>query len=147
MLNIDEGIIAVNFARSVVEQHVRNSSIPSKDLNGIFNEKLGAFVTIHTYSNHNLRGCIGIPLPIMSLKEAIVEGAKSVTRDPRFPPTRNQRIPNAVKELNYVSTTLSPARSPRLVGNTDGQRTRKYVLVQRELDKSTLPLRDLACLW
>ena len=78
MLTADEGRKAVMFTRNVVEQSVKNNVAPSSDLEGIFSESQGAFVTLHTYPEHELRGCIGIPLAIMPLKEAIVEAAKSI---------------------------------------------------------------------
>lgn len=103
MLSLDEGIKAVTFARDVVEQYVKNNSTPSTGLKGVFTEKQGAFVTIHTYPDHDLRGCIGIPLPIMPLKEAIVEGAKSATRDPRFPPLDENELNNIIIEVTILT--------------------------------------------
>jgi hypothetical protein len=103
MLSLDEGIKAVTFAREVIEQYVKNNSTPSTDLKGSFTEKQGAFVTIHTYPDHDLRGCIGIPLPIMPLKEAIMEGAKSATRDPRFPPLDESELSNIIIEVTILT--------------------------------------------
>ena len=74
MLDITEGKKAVAFARNVVEHYVKNDTIQSSDLKGIFEKKQGAFVTLHTHPNHSLRGCIGIPLPVMTLKNAIAVG-------------------------------------------------------------------------
>ena len=102
MLSFEEGKKAVSFARDVIENHVKNKSTIS-DLNGIFNENQGAFVTIHTYPDHDLRGCIGIPLPVMALKEAIVEGAKSATRDPRFPPLSENELENIIIEVTILT--------------------------------------------
>lgn len=103
MLSLDEGIKAVTFAREVIEQYVKNNSTPLTDLKGSFTEKQGAFVTIHTYPDHDLRGCIGVPLPIMPLKEAIVEGAKSATRDPRFPPLDESELSNIIIEVTILT--------------------------------------------
>ena len=103
MLSLDEGKKAVVFARSVIEEFVKNNKIPSFDLDGLFFENQGAFVTIHTYPNHDLRGCIGIPLPIMPLKEAISEGAKSATRDPRFPPLDENELDNILIEVTILT--------------------------------------------
>jgi len=103
MLSLDEGIKAVNFAREVVEQYVKNNKTPQSDLNDIFTEKQGAFVTIHTYPEHDLRGCIGIPLPIMSLNEAIIEGAQSATHDPRFSPLADNELDNIIIEVTILS--------------------------------------------
>jgi len=103
MLSLDEGIKAVNFARDVIEQHVKNNSTPSTDLKGVFTEKQGAFVTIHTHPEHDLRGCIGIPLPVMPLKAAIIEGAKSATRDPRFSPLAENELDNIIIEVTILT--------------------------------------------
>ena len=103
MLNLEEGQKAVNFARSVVEKYVKENSTPTSDLVGIFSENQGAFVTIHTYPDHELRGCIGIPLPVMPLKDAIIEGAKSATRDPRFPPLSTNELDNIIIEVTVLT--------------------------------------------
>ena len=103
MLNLDDGKKAVQLARNVVENFVKNDNISSPDLSNIFSEKQGAFVTLHTYPDHDLRGCIGIPLPIMSLKEAIVEGAKSATRDPRFPPLEEKETDAVIIEVTILT--------------------------------------------
>jgi len=56
------------------------------DLDG-FEEKKGVFVTINSYPSKKLRGCIGFPKPIMPLKKAVVEAAKSAAySDSRFDP-------------------------------------------------------------
>jgi uncharacterized protein (TIGR00296 family) len=103
MLSLDEGKKAVNFARDIVENFVKSSSIPKSDLMGVFTNNQGSFVTIHTYPNHDLRGCIGIPLPVMPLKEAIVEGAKSATRDPRFPPLEEGELDSIIIEVTILT--------------------------------------------
>jgi len=103
MLSLDEGRKAVMFTRNVVEQSVKNNVAPSSDLEGIFSENQGAFVTLHTYPEHELRGCIGIPLPVMSLKEAIIEAAKSATRDPRFPLLEEHELDHIVIEVTILT--------------------------------------------
>ena len=103
MLSLDEGRKTVVLARNVVELYVKNHTTPSSDLTGIFTENQGTFVTLHTFPEHDLRGCIGIPLPIMPLKEAILEAAKSVTRDPRFPPLEEDEINNIVIEVTILT--------------------------------------------
>ena len=102
MLTLEQGKEAVEFARSVIEESVINKKVPKKSLKGIFNEKHGAFVTINTYPDHTLRGCIGIPLPVMSLKEAITEGARSATHDPRFPHLAEYELDDIVVELTVL---------------------------------------------
>jgi len=103
MASLEDGIKAVNFARSIIEFYVRENKTLSKELKGIFSENQGAFVTIHTYPSHELRGCIGIPLPVMPLKDAIIEGAKSATRDPRFAPLSEKELDNIIIEVTILT--------------------------------------------
>jgi len=104
MLSLDEGIKAVRLARIAVESYVKNSKAPSlSDLGEAFEEKQGVFVTLHTYPRHDLRGCIGVPLPVMSLKEAIVESSQSASRDPRFPPLEENEIDHVVIEVTVLT--------------------------------------------
>jgi len=103
MLSLDEGRKAVVFARDIIEDYVKNKKTSDSILEGIFNENQGAFVTLHTYPNHDLRGCIGIPLPVMKLYEAILEGAKSATRDPRFPPLDISELESVIVEVTILT--------------------------------------------
>ena len=103
MLSLSDGIKAVDFARKVIELYVKENIIPQLSFGKSFTEKQGAFVTIHTYPEYNLRGCIGIPLPIMPLKQAIIEGAKSATRDPRFPPLSDNELDRIVVEVTILT--------------------------------------------
>ena len=108
MLTKEEGEKAVKFAREVVDRYVKGEKIEDRDLGEKFREKSGAFVTILTYPDRGLRGCIGIPEPIYDLKTSIIESAKSATRDPRFPPLTREELPNIIIEV----TILTP---PRLI--------------------------------
>jgi uncharacterized protein (TIGR00296 family) len=103
MINIKEGKNAVVYARKVIEEFVKNKKTPDCNLSGVFNEKQGAFVTIHTHPNHDLRGCIGIPLPVMALCDAISEGAQSATHDPRFPPLSIEELEDIIVEVTVLS--------------------------------------------
>lgn len=103
MLSLEEGKKAVVFARNVIEKFVRGSNAAIADLEGVFTEKQGVFVTIHTYPEHSLRGCIGIPLPVMPLKQAITQAAQSATCDPRFPPLEKDELDNIIIEVTILT--------------------------------------------
>jgi len=103
MLSLEDGKKAVVFARKVVDIYVKENNIQELSLGETFQDKQGAFVTIHTYPEHNLRGCIGIPLPVMPLKDAIAEGAKSATRDPRFPPLEESELDEIIIEVTILT--------------------------------------------
>ncbi len=114
MLDINQGKKAVIFARNVVEEFVKHNKVPQLDLTNAFLKNQGAFVTIHTYPDHNLRGCIGIPLPIMPLKQAIVEGAKSATHDPRFPRLTEDELDSIIIEVTILTKPeLINVREPK----------------------------------
>ena len=103
MLSLEDGKKAVEFARKVVDIFVKEKNIEELSLGKTFLEKQGAFVTLHTFPEHNLRGCIGIPLPVLPLAEAIAEGAKSATRDPRFPPLEENELDDIIIEVTILS--------------------------------------------
>ena len=75
--------MAVRFARSVIENETGKAS-GSVELPETFSEPKGAFVTLKTFPDGELRGCIGIPLPVLPLSEALEEAARSACHDPRF---------------------------------------------------------------
>ena len=102
MFDLKDGKLAVKYARTVIDEVVKTKVSPTSDLDGVFNDNFGAFVTINTYPEHDLRGCIGIPLPVMSLKKAISEGAESATHDPRFPPLAEYELDDIIIEVTIL---------------------------------------------
>ena len=107
-MSLAEGTAAVRFARTVVEQYVTYHTTPSSTLGKPFQIKQGVFVTLHTYPDHELRGCIGIPLPVMPLEDALVESAQSATRDPRF-------FPLTTEELNAIIVEVTILTPPKII--------------------------------
>jgi hypothetical protein len=107
-----DGEKAVQLARSVIEQYVKSQSMRVSALEGIFLEHHGVFVTLHTFPSYDLRGCIGIPLPVMPLQEAIIEAAKSATRDPRFLPLGEDEIDTVIIEVTILT-------KPQMIEVTD----------------------------
>jgi len=70
-----------------------------------FKEKRGCFVTLT--KKGELRGCIGIIEPIMSLGKAIVSAARSAAfSDPRFLPLQEQEL----KDIKIEISILSPVK-------------------------------------
>jgi uncharacterized protein len=102
-MKIEDGIQAVRLARATIEQHVQKQKQTIAELSNIFTEKQGVFVTLHTYPDHELRGCIGIPLPVMQLKQALIDAAKSATRDPRFPPLGKEELDKVIIEVTILT--------------------------------------------
>jgi uncharacterized protein len=125
MMRLTQGTAAVQFARTVIEQYVKHHTTPASTLGKPFHEKQGVFVTLHTFPDRELRGCIGIPLPVMSLEEAIVESAQSATRDPRFPPLAEQELPFIVIEVTILTT-------PEIIRVQDPQEYPKHITIGRD---------------
>ncbi len=122
MLSKDQGTILVKQARATVESYVRDERLPSRLTDPLFQEHMGVFVTLHTYPSHQLRGCIGIPEPVMTLEKAIKEAAISSTQDPRFPPLKKNELPSVIVEV----TVLTP---PELLHVKDPKDYLKEIIV------------------
>ncbi len=103
MLNLEDGTKAVQFARQIIQTYVQQKKNSIPVLGSSFQEKQGVFVTLHTYPDHELRGCIGIPLPVMSLQSSILEAAQSVTQDPRFPPLQEEELDAILVEITILT--------------------------------------------
>lgn len=103
MLSFKDGRKTVKFAREVIESILTKDDFKSFNLEKFFNEYLGVFVTIHKFPSYELRGCIGIPKPIMSLKNSITEASKSVIRDPRFIPLSENELDKIIIEITILT--------------------------------------------
>jgi len=103
MFNKEDGEYAVKMARKAIESAVKDESIPEMDLPEKFEKKMGAFVTINKYPSEELRGCIGYPEPTYPLKDAIIQGAQSATRDPRFPALREEELESVIVEVSLLT--------------------------------------------
>lgn len=118
VLTDDEGVLAVKIARNAIKFALKGDTYAPAALPPVFNEKRGVFVTLK--KSGDLRGCIGIPYPIMELKEALVEAAiSSALSDPRFPPIQIKELSNVTIEVTVLSVpeplTSSPEQRPSLV--------------------------------
>jgi len=103
MISFQEGIKATKFARDIIESYVTNKQKKTVKFEKIFKQKSGVFVTINSFPSKNLRGCIGIPYPIMSLEKAIIEAGISATRDPRFPPLMKNELKDVIIEITILT--------------------------------------------
>ncbi|MBW9222584.1 TIGR00296 family protein [Methanothermococcus sp. SCGC AD-155-C09] len=104
-LTLEEGTYAVKYARTVIENYLTGKDIVVVNYPKKFNDPRGVFVTLHTYPNHTLRGCIGIPEPVMPLIDALKEAAISAaTNDPRFPPVEYDEMDSIVIEVSILTT-------------------------------------------
>ncbi|EHQ36650.1 TIGR00296 family protein [Methanoplanus limicola] len=103
LLDESEGKIALCIARSVVNEAISGEKNVCPEPTAVFEDKRGVFVTLN--KGGSLRGCIGIPYPVMPLKDALREAAaSSATADPRF-----ERVkPDELSEITIDITVLTP---------------------------------------
>jgi uncharacterized protein (TIGR00296 family) len=137
MLTLAEGKLAVSYARAIVDTYVRQETPDVPDLPPPFDRKAGAFVTLNTFPSHQLRGCIGIPEPVMCLHEAIRQGAQSATHDPRFPPLSTRELDEIVVEV----TILTPPQ--RIMVTTPDELLHSIVIGRDGLIAERGPFRGL----
>lgn len=102
-MNESEGRVAVKMARQAVEAEVSDAETGDFDAPGSFMEKRGVFVTLNTYPDRELRGCIGYPEPIYPLGVALVRAAEAACHDPRFPPLRKSELERIVVEVSILT--------------------------------------------
>lgn len=101
MLTLTQGTKLVKFARQVINKSFNGnvSQFPHE-----FSEKLGVFVTLLTYPEKELRGCIGFPYPELPLGKAVLEAAKSAAFcDPRFHPIHEEELNKIVIEVSVLT--------------------------------------------
>jgi len=103
-LSDNDGEVLVKMARNSVTEYLQNNTrINNKEFNSRFNIDSGIFVTIT--KENSLRGCIGYPLPIKKLSNAVIDSAiAAATEDPRFSPIN----PNELNNLIFEITVLTP---------------------------------------
>lgn len=98
-----EGELAVRIARAAIEAYVRRTPFPLFSVPPSFERQSGAFVTLQTYPDRELRGCIGLPTPVFPLAKAIVKAAEEATEDPRFPKLAEHEIDHILVEASILT--------------------------------------------
>ncbi|MFH1751710.1 MAG: TIGR00296 family protein [archaeon] len=66
--------------------------------------KRGVFVSLHTFPERELRGCIGYPLPVKPLWLAVTDCAlKAAFKDPRFIPLTIEEVSQVVLDVSILT--------------------------------------------
>ena len=127
----NHGIQLVKIARLALEKFVSDGEIINLDASEKFSQKAGAFVTLYEIlrpKEFSLRGCIGYPLPRMSLRDSVTTAAiKAATEDPRFRPLAKDELQNVIIEVSILS-------NPTLVEGLQ----REYIFENIEIGKHGL---------
>jgi hypothetical protein len=122
MLSKEDGEYLVKLARKAVREYVEKGVVikPENPPASVL-EKRGVFVTIETYPEKELRGCIGYIQPIKELANAVVECAvSSATSDPRFPPMRKDEVGRCTVEISVLTVpqiikVKHPTEYPKMI--------------------------------
>ena len=141
LLTPEEGHMALRSARGAIEYVCAKKPKPALKLTPVFHEKRGVFVTIS--ENGELRGCIGLPYPVMPLGEAIEHAAGAAAlEDPRFPPVRKDELAQITVEVTIL-TVPEPLKGdpPERPGNVI---VGKHGLIARGMGTSGLLLPQVA---
>lgn len=104
MFSDDEGKLAVEIARRVIEAAVRNEKAGEIEIPQNFKDDGGVFTTITRYPEGELRGCIGYSEPVMPIVSAIIRSARSAaTRDLRFRPVKSEELDTLVISVSLLT--------------------------------------------
>jgi uncharacterized protein len=95
----------VSLARNSITEYLgKGKKIKPSRNDGILAEKRGVFVTLETYPAHELRGCIGYPVPVRELGLSVVDCALAAAfDDPRFPPLSDGEMERTVVEISVLT--------------------------------------------
>jgi hypothetical protein len=106
MYSLEDGEFLIRLARSTIEKLLREEGpiTPPKDAPDKLKENAGVFVTLETYPEKDLRGCIGYPEPSLPLVEATCKAAVSAAaEDPRFPPLLEGELEHTLIEVTVLT--------------------------------------------
>ena len=143
-LTPEEGALAVQLARSVLEQAVGGRPGIRLGLPRVFREKRGVFVTLTEQGD--LRGCIGFPYPHLALEQAVRDASLAAAKeDPRFPPVR-------ADELGKIRIEVTILTVPELLHAAPCERTAavmigRHGLIARGYGRSGLLLPQVPVEW
>ncbi len=108
-LSLKEGEFLVRLARAAIVYYFKEGR-PMKrpaEYPPVLEEKRGVFVTLNTYPERRLRGCIGHPLAYEALIDATISSAISAAfSDPRFPPLSVEELNTVVVEVTVLSPMI-----------------------------------------
>ncbi len=141
LLSEEDGRSAVSLAREALRAAVLHEKLAPPPLPPVFSGKRGVFVTLNR--DGELRGCIGIPLPVMPLGEAIIEAAASAAlQDPRFNPVTPEELSLISLEVTILSVPEEITASP--ASRADEVEVGRHGLIVKGRGRSGLLLPQVA---
>ncbi len=126
-------------ARLTIEEYIKNHRIidvPSDTPFELLEKRAGVFVTLHKHGG--LRGCIGTFMPTQEniAKEIIRNAIAAATEDPRFPPVREEELPDIEISVDVLS-------EPEEVDDIEELDPKEYGIIVESRFKRGLLLPDI----
>ncbi len=104
MVALSTGRWAVGEARAAIAGSLGLPARPTDTPPPDAEEPRGVFVTLVDHPSGGLRGCIGYPLPVLPLAQAVRGAAvASAHEDPRFPPLLPEEFGRIVVEVSILT--------------------------------------------
>jgi len=103
-ISIDDGSLLVRTVRKIVTQFLLDGKRIKldSDFESRFSFSSGVFVTLN--KKHELRGCIGYPLPNQKLSKALFDASLSAAlEDPRFEPVKFDELNDITFEVTVLT--------------------------------------------
>ena len=115
----------LKLAREAIETWIRDRvKLPIVNVPKHLMEPKGVFVTLKKHGE--LRGCIGYPLPIKPLAEAVIDNALNAAfNDPRFPPLSQEEL----KDIEIEITVLT---KPEPINYRDSEDLKQQIKIGRD---------------
>jgi uncharacterized protein (TIGR00296 family) len=104
-LSLEQGQKLVKLARKSISYYSATGALLGEQCSEKeLLEKRGVFVTINSFPEKELRGCIGFPSPIKPLWNAVIEaGVEASFNDPRFSGLKGEELEKIVIELSVLT--------------------------------------------
>ena len=105
LISLKDAKILISLARRVIASVLEGQATPKFSQSGeALSQKAGVFVTLRSYPDKQLRGCVGLPTPDLPLWEAVIHSAlSSAFRDPRFSPIKREELDRITIELSVLT--------------------------------------------
>ena len=128
MFTVEDAKVLIDLARKAIESVLTGKPLEVPDwIKEKYSQPMGVFVTLKDRINHNLRGCIGLPYPVLPLWEAVIDAAVSAAfKDPRFIPIQS------LDELNNTIIELTLLTPPKEVEVSDKKLLPQVIKVGRD---------------
>jgi len=115
-MDVKEAKELIRLGREAVEKAFKGEKpeVPP-EVREKYGQRMGVFTSIKRYPTNELRGCIGVPLPVYPLWYGVIYSSlQSAFQDPRFEPLRPEELDEVVWELSLLTPPEEVKEKERL---------------------------------